>query len=241
MRRFCQLALILFPLAIFTVSARAQEAELLAFAKANTGKFQSEVKGLPRFFVVRARPFDGWWQFAEFDQHAGKLIKDIGGNVWSLWLYERCTPSGSYAGQNSFGVKANVQKLSCQRLEIQDINTTGVVLGDLDCSFTDRLAQDRSEEERATACKDMNARRIQIPMTASQYRSVKSAGVLYEVDFEVGPDVDEEVATETRLTLAPTIAAPLQKSIHVLRVAGKLMAIRVLTADGKTQLAKYTR
>jgi len=241
MRRFCQLALILLSLVIFTASAGAQEAELLAFAKANIGKFQSEVKRLPRSFVVRARPFDGWWQFAEFDQHAGKLTNDIGGNVWSLWLYERCTPSGSDTGQNSFGVKAIVQKMSCQRLEIQDINTTGVALGDLDCSFTDQLAQGRSEEERTTACKHMNARRIQIPMTASQYRSIKSAGVLYEVDFQVGPDVEQEVATEARITLTPTIAVPVQKSIHVLRVAGKLMAIRVLTADGKTQLAKYVR
>ncbi|MCL5669599.1 MAG: hypothetical protein M1392_06530 [Gammaproteobacteria bacterium] len=217
-----------------------QEDALLAFVKANTGKFSSEISGLPRSVTVRAKPFDGWWQFGEFDQQSGKLVAD-GSNVWSLWLFQRCAKAGSFVGGNVFGAKATVQKMKCERLEIEDVDIPGVKLGSLDCSFFERLTTHLTEEERSAECKTRDKRRIEIPMTAQQYRTIKAAGVIYEVNFDVGAETKQEVVLDAHVVAEATVSSPIEKSIRVLTVAGKMKAVRILTPDGKTVLVQYDR
>lgn len=220
-------------------SLHAQEKELAAFARANRGKFQSEIGNLPRSFVVRVRQSIETWP-VKFDQQAGALTSDIPHRVWSLWVYDRCASDGSYVGQNAYGARATVQKMSCDRLEVQDIGD-GATLGDLDCTFANELFANRDEGERLAECRRMDRRSMSIPMTPAQYRSLKSSGAWLEVDFEIGRDVPDEVVIEARVASTPTVTAPVQRRTRVLRVMGRFESVRVFTSDGRTQLGEFRR
>lgn len=185
----------------------ASEEWLVNFAKQNDGKFSSEIDSIPKKVVVRSKPFDGWWKFSKYDQERGVLTDSIIGRVWYEWIYERCKPSGSFIGFNSFGVKTTVARYNCYRLEIQDNTINGLDVGS-----------------------------PVIPMTPQQFRDLKSKGPIYEIEFSVGKDVEQEVASIQKIFSDATISDPIQRKILVFRINGKFEVLRILTPDGKTVL-----
>jgi len=185
----------------------ASEEWLAKFAKQNDGKFSSEIGSIPKRVTVRSKPFDGWWTFSEYDQDRKVLTNSHIGTVWSQWIYEKCKPVGSFVGSNAFGAKATVQRSNCERLEIQDDAIRGLDIGSPD-----------------------------IEMSPQQFRDLKSKGPIYEIEFEVGKDTKQEVASVQTIYGTATISDPNQRKINVLRVNGKFEVLRILTPDGKTVL-----
>ena len=192
--------------------AATQEDWLLAYAKQHAGKFSSELADLPKEVTVRSKPIIKWWQFAEFDQERGVLSKPNAGSVWREWVFERCKKAGSFIGTNALGVKASVQRLQCERLEVQDNEVSGIELRD-----------------------------VEFPITPSQYRALKAAGPVYELDFAVGLGTKQEVATDVVVVDNATVSRPEERVIRVLRVRGRINALRIYMPDGKTLLAQYKR
>ncbi len=180
---------------------------LAEFAKQNNGKFSSEISSLPKRVVLRSKPFDGWWTFGEYDQERKVLRNSRIGTVSSQWIYEKCKPEGSFVGSNAYGAKATVQRSICERLEIQDDAIRGLAIGNPD-----------------------------IPMSPQQFRELKSQGPIYEIEFEVGKNVRQEVASVQTVYATATISDPNEKKIQVLRVNGKFEVLRILSPDGKTVL-----
>lgn len=202
------LRILLIAIGFFATSfSHASEEWLAKFAKQNDGKFSSEVSSLPKRVVVRSKPFDGWWTFSEYDQERKVLRNSHIGTVWSQWIYEKCKPAGSFIGSNAYGAKATVQRSICERLEIQDDAIRGLDIGSPD-----------------------------IAMSPQQFRDLKSKGPVYEIEFEVGKDVKQEVASVQTVYGTATISDPNQKKIQVLRINGKFEILRILTPDGKTVL-----
>ena len=187
--------------------SHASEEWLTNFAKQNDGKFSSEISSLPKRVVVRGKPFDGWWTFSEYDQQQKVLRNSRIGTVWSQWIYEKCRSAGSFIGSNAYGARATVQRSICERLEIQDDAMGGLDIGSPD-----------------------------IAMSPQQFRDLKSKGPVYEIEFEVGKDVKQEVASIQTVYAAATISDPNQKNIQVLRINGKFEVLRILSPDGKIVL-----
>lgn len=194
--------------------ALAQEKELLTFAIGNAEKFPSEISGLPRTFVLRGKDMSSWWKFAPFDPQAEKMLMPYPINLWSMEIFERCRVIGSYQGPNAFGAKAIVKKMDCQYLEIQDTDSSTTKFGDSG---------------------------LEIPMSPTMYRDIKANGIIYEVDFEVGPGIKKEVASRSTVMTTPQIDAPSQKKVDFIRVHGTITSVRLLTANGKTRLAEFSR
>jgi TonB family protein len=190
-----------------TSFSHASEEWLAKFARQNDGKFSSEISSLPKRVVVRGKPFDGWWTFSEYDQERKVLRNSRIGTVWSQWIYEKCKPVGSFIGSNAYGAKTTVQRSICERLEIQDDILSGLDIGSPD-----------------------------IAMSPQQFRDLKSKGPVYEIEFEVGKDVKQEVASIQKVYAKATISDPNQKNIQVLRINGKFEVLRILSPDGKTIL-----
>ncbi len=203
-------------LAIFVVlpasCLASDEAWLADFTKKNAGKFMSELSGLPRLATVRIKPFSGWWRFAQYDQQAGALTADLAGNVWSEWVYERCKPNGNFTGVNAFGSKVNVQRQTCERLEIQDPDIDGISL-----------------------------RHLTLAMSPQQFRDFKSLGPIYEIEMNVGVGVKQEVASDDTIIASAKIDSPVEKRIRVLRVNGEFQTLRIYAPNGKTLLGQVKR
>lgn len=217
----------------------ANEDALLSFAKKNAGKFSTEIEQFSKPVKVRARPTDDWWTFSMYDQEKQILVANRGSVTYRERLSQRCTNVGSFVGQNSFGAKTRVQKQRCERLEIQDVRTLGVKLGNLDCSLANRLTLSKSEEDRRQECREMNFRRFEIPMTPQQYRVLKERGPIYEIDFDVGADAKQEVVTDDTVVSEATISEPIEQTIRILRVYGKFRSVRIMSPDGQIVLATY--
>jgi TonB family protein len=202
------LRIFLIAIGFFATSySHASEEWLAKFAKDNDGKFTSEVSSLPKRVVVRSKPFDGWWTFSEYDQKRKILRNSYIGTVRLQSIYEKCIPIGSFIGSNAYGAKANVQRSVCERLEIQNDAIRGLDIGSLE-----------------------------IEMSPQQFRDLKSKGPVYEIEFEVGKDVKQEVASIQTIYSTATISDRNQKKIQVLRINGKFEILRILTPDGKTIL-----
>ena len=198
----------LVTLSLATNAAIAQEAHLLSFAKSNIGKFQSEIPGLPRIFVLR---WHEQLRAVKYDQHASMLTYTAPSIFFKI-LFDRCQSAGSYLAQNSYGTKVSVQKMICDRFSIKDVEQWGLHTGEVSMSATPSLLRD-----------------------------IKSNGVLYEVDFEIGDAVKDEIATQRQYLSQPTLHEPFEKSTKSLEVTGRFLALRVFSSDGKNKIGEYLR
>jgi hypothetical protein len=218
----------------------SSEADLKAFVRTNAGKFASEVAGLPKQFTVRA-PGDKYrWDLATYDPAKQALTDATGITVDRLELYERCRTTGTFTGQNSFGVKRTITDMACETLTVEHSGAwPGILIGVRDCSSTERIFATSPPEVRAERCRESSYGSLEIPMDPSTYRQIKAKGVIYELELEVRPEASKEVAERKSQLTTPTITFPFRKRIDQQVLNAEFKRLKVYTPDGKTLLGTF--
>ncbi len=219
----------------------ADEEALAKVIKEHGGKFISELGGARKDFILQYRPISDPLFNSKYDQESKALVIPYGIQAISNeWIYERCSPFGKFVGQNAFGVKKQVKQLACERLEIYDSDSMSAKFGSLDCDFADDLYRGR-EQKAKEVCINMNQRRVIIPMSADEYRSLKRTGILYQVEFEAGGGVSDEVYLDERHIFKATIDSPVEKHVRILTARGRIKSLAIITPGTQRILIKFDR
>lgn len=221
-------------------AAPTTEAELKAFVRTNAGKFASEVAGLPKQFTIRAPGNKYQWDLATYDPVKQVLTDATGITVNQVALYERCRATGTFTGQNSFGVKRTITDMSCESLTVEHSGAwPGILIGARDCSSIERIFATSPPEVRAERCRESSYGVLEIPMDPPTYRQIKAKGVIYELDVEVGLDAPKEITERKSQLTTPTIDFPYRKRIDHQVLNAQFKRLRVFTPDGKTLLGTF--
>lgn len=221
--------------AIASVAA-AQEINLVAFARANEGKFASELQQPMPETTLWRREAPTALISASFDQAKGLLVLPMGHSVFGVDVVTSCKKTGTYVGTTAFGRSATVTRQTCVTVKAEDQN--GFELGLPHCTHEDRQLP---VSERK--CFDIlsNEPQLAIPVTADQYRDIKRRGLLLKATFRIGDGVDQEVVERRDFQTSPKIDDPFETTARVLSVRGRITRVSVFTADGKTELATIDR
>ena len=186
----------------------AQEKRAWSFAKANVNKFAREARPVAGLAAGSILTFESHRELSliEYDASSGAFV--------SMYVThgreqvdDQCKGTGSYVGQNAFGVKVRVQRQTCDFLFIEDSTKPPFESGDVTCSH--RYKHDPVE------CRRFGDVQIRIPMTTSQFRTAKQEGLKYEVDFEIGATEPSELVTYDAYKSDATITSPFETTNRV--------------------------
>jgi len=207
------------------------EAVLVRFADAYAGKFGSEVKTLPGIVRVRVADFQAHPSSMLYDERGGRLMATFG-SLFDPWVYQRCTSTGRYAGRSGLGAVVQVTRQACERLQVGITNGSLMTdFGNVACGAPS-APEDHSEDAMIRSACGLSRRIVVVEVSPERYRSAKS-GVRLEIDIDVGKGATQEVAEKFRINGTAKVNDPYERTVDVRKVYGRLIAVHVLTRDGK--------
>jgi hypothetical protein len=186
-----------------SIVAEAADSALIAFSRANIDKYKNElveVRGLrlgSRLTVtIKVDSNDILGYGIQYIPEYEAITFPMLATVNDLNLSELCNAAGRFRGQNSFGVKAAVQRRSCERFVLVDADAQAARLGG-----------------------------TQIPATPSEFREIKRSGVQVDVDFTIGElrDFRSDVVVDfDEAHFEATVSKPVETNLKVWRVFGQI-------------------
>lgn len=235
----------LIPLIIIPIKSLAADDlnKLFSFARANVDKFENEIKStegihLNSTVTIRIKE-QGFGVLSKYDPKKSQFISENGESLYTINPQPKCKSSGSYIGTSIFGRKYTIQKLTCSAIILEPTNNR-FELGDKSCRSWAAGAEyvPISNDEE---CKGITKTEIVINMSASEYRTLKNKGVLYEIEFNVGEGADQEIVKKSTHYSKPTIDHTQSKTTSEYTVHGKIQKVKVYSSDGKILFTQYPK
>ncbi len=194
----------------------SDNAALVAFAKANADKFRREIPadapiavGSKVALAGQLSATDMITLLPDYDQDAGRVL--FGSplqTVINLCIAGDCKQTGSFYGQNAFGIKAKVRVQKCESIFVQNDDPSGVKLWG-----------------------------SQIKLSPSQYREIKRSGVRVEIVFTIGANSAGVPVEVLESEDTPTVDLPVQSRTKTWRIAGHIDEIKwLLPGDSQPTL-----
>jgi len=178
-------------------------ARAIAFSHANGGKFRTEVApvqgvGIGQTIVVTGSldPIDVLALHLRYNVTASAASPGSLASFHSLMFQEKCSPTGSFVGQNGFGAKMTVQRQDCIRFFVSAHPSRWIKLGGK-----------------------------HIPMSPSQFRAIQTKGMQAQVDFLVGHENDVTVQFSDVVNAAK-LDYPFESRMRVWSIRGEFTALR---------------
>lgn len=117
-----------------TAGADMNVKDLLAFARANEGRFTTELPTLPVRVSVTALPEPYLFGGTHYDTRVGGMSLQFASSIKGGLLVRDCKFGKPFTGQNAFGAKVAVKQLLCDELAIEDGEGLRVEDGDIPMS-----------------------------------------------------------------------------------------------------------
>ena len=117
-----------------TAGADMSVKDLLAFARANEGRFITELPALPARVSATALPERDLFWAAPYDARVGGMSLQFTSNIKGGLLVRDCKFGKPFTGQNAFGAKVAVKQLLCDELAIEDSEGLRIEDGDIPMS-----------------------------------------------------------------------------------------------------------
>ena len=209
--------LLLLSLLFFSGLAHSDNAEFIAFARANADRFKDEIVGdrgigLGTTTTVRGKisPADFDYYFVAYDPDNGEMV--IGStppdadrffftDIWSAGKLV-CKPTGTFLGQTAYGAKVTVRRETCDRFIVE--NTIRGSSGLFGVLF----------------------KGTKIKMSPAQFRAIKKNGITAEYDLTVGRADNQPVVGLESTISNPTSSDPYQTTMNVWTISGIFEEIR---------------
>ncbi len=211
---------ILFWMVLISDALSADNAAVMAFARANVDKFRTEpvmTKGITYGTKVTVSFVDDevslYWSY---DLDKAELVHHGLGLVGSMTQLapDHCVDKGSFLGQNSFGAKFTVHRQECERFWAH-------------ANSVEFYRDGQIEAER-------------VKMSPTVYRKIQKQGIRAESDFTIGDPSQQELVTYSDETHPATAAEPDEVRMKVWSVFGRLKQIRWLVPEQSTPLVIWT-
>lgn len=174
-------------------------AVVVEFAKANADRYASELQGTTGLQVgstvtlnVRVSPTEAS-TLIQYDGNAGTIsFQSLRSRASLVSVSSACQTTGHYAGQNSFGAKADVRTQRCDAVRLKSLDPLGA-------SFQGAVIQ----------------------ATPDQFRAIKRDGVVAVYRFTIAPSAAGLVVERSRSASSATIDLPVDTVGESLNVLGK--------------------
>ncbi len=211
-----RLLLLIVSLLVSAPSCAADEDALAGIIKSHAGKTANELLDVRRDFTLRLRPASDPMRISKYDSALKALVMPHAINpVDGEWIYERCQPDEANASRTRKG-KRRVQKLACERLEVFDA-------GSIPVSFGTSQGQ------------------VLIPMDFANFEQLRRSGLEYEIGFEAGTGVDDEVFVDKRYVFAAGTDNATEKHVRVLSAHGRVKSLSIIEPTAGKVLASFDR
>lgn len=233
--------LLLVALFLSAPSAAADEDALASMIKAHAGKNTAELQGVKRDFTLRLRPASDPMRISRYDHAERALVIPHAINpVDGEWIYERCQPDEAGTPSRTRQGKRRGLKLSCERLEVFDAGTVPVSFGASACH--QQPAHGAGTPEAALApCTGAKPGLIIIPMAFDAFQQLRRSGLAYEIGFEAGAGVVDEVFVDKRYVFAAGADNATEKHVRVLTAHGRVKSLSIIHPTADKVLASFER
>ncbi len=210
-------------------------ANVMAFAKANEGRFVTEVKKPVPEFTVRSRP--SAWNELNLSYLPKEGVAVSFPKILSmLMLDEACVSDGKVSGQTAFGRSASFEKLRCRQVRL--VLDGSQELWNVECPDYPR-DDGAAKAAPRHGCDALGGQRLALAMTPTQFRQSRDRGLMMEVSFTFSQDQTETVSELFAQTIDATISNPLQTRVVGYRLHGTLTGLRLLSHDGAVVLGAF--